>query len=93
MSVYRALRALFVASRARVAPLGCLQAGRATRLVSASLALACLVSAAPALAAPPQPASVPAPIEVKVVVVTMFEIGADTGDTPVNFSSGTSARS
>jgi hypothetical protein len=24
----------------------------------------------------------PSPIEIKVVVITMFEVGADTGDTP-----------
>jgi purine nucleoside permease len=30
-------------------------------------------------------ASPPKPIEVKVVVITMFEIGADTGDTPGEF--------
>jgi purine nucleoside permease len=38
-----------------------------------------LVGATAAVAAPP------APIEVKMVVVTMFEIGADTGDTPGEF--------
>jgi hypothetical protein len=37
-------------------------------------------------------AAEPAPIEVKVVV-TMFEISADTGDTPASSNSGTSARS
>ncbi len=36
----------------------------------------------PVLASTSTPAPPSAPIEVKVVVVTMFEIGADTGDTP-----------
>ncbi|MDB6011849.1 MAG: purine nucleoside permease [Gammaproteobacteria bacterium] len=43
-----------------------------------------LVSATSAHAAAAA-ASAAAPIEVKVVVVTMFEIGADTGDTPGEF--------
>ena len=50
----------------------------------AAFAAAGLVSAASAPAASAA-TSAPAPIEVKVVVVTMFEIGADTGDTPGEF--------
>lgn len=46
------------------------------RLFSALLLLSIASSA---LAQPPAP---PRPIEIKVVVITMFEIGADTGDTP-----------
>src|SRR5215472_14174241 len=48
-------------------------------LRAAALAAAWIVFAGCALAAQP------APIEVKVVVVTMFEIGADSGDTPGEF--------
>jgi purine nucleoside permease len=60
-----------------------------TSLVLAALALAGLTSAAAAPAASstlsaPAPIA-PAAIEVKVVIVTMFEIGADTGDTPGDF--------
>jgi purine nucleoside permease len=42
-----------------------------------------LVWAVAAVGAPPAPG--PKPIEVRMVVVTMFEIGADTGDTPGEF--------
>ena len=48
-------------------------------LRAAALAVAGLMFAGCALAAQP------APITVKVVVVTMFEIGADTGDAPGEF--------
>ena len=42
-----------------------------------------LVAATAACAAPVLAQAVPAkPIEVKVVVVAMFEVGEDTGDTP-----------
>lgn len=46
---------------------------------AAVLVLAALACAGRVMAAQP------APIEVRVVVVTMFEIGADTGDTPGEF--------
>ena len=48
-------------------------------LLGAPLALAACGAETPTVAAPPA-ATAPAPIAVKVVVVTMFEIGADTGD-------------
>src|ERR1700744_1043034 len=48
-------------------------------LRAAAFAVAGLMFAGCALAAQP------APIEAKVVVVTMFEIGADSGDTPGEF--------
>lgn len=48
-------------------------------LLGAPLALAACGAETPTAAAPPA-ATAPAPIAVKVVVVTMFEIGADTGD-------------
>jgi purine nucleoside permease len=61
--------------RARAAFLALTRVGaRAAVLALASVAIAGRVMAAP-----------PAPIEVKVVVVTMFEIGADSGDTPGEF--------
>jgi purine nucleoside permease len=44
-------------------------------LFSSSLLASCCLTLA-------QPASNPAPIPVKVVIVTMFEVGADTGDQP-----------
>ena len=51
---------------------------RGARLISA---MVCLVAAGGAACVQAQaPVSAPAPIEVKVVVVTMFEIGADSGD-------------
>jgi purine nucleoside permease len=56
-----------------------------TALGLAAFALAGLVAATVAPAAAAALTSAPAPIEVKVVVVTMFEIGADTGDTPGEF--------
>ena len=52
-------------------------------LLGAPLALAACGGETPA-AAPPT-ATAPAPIAVKVVVVTMFEIGADTGDQAAEF--------
>ncbi len=43
-------------------------------------ALVLLAAATPCIAQ-----SLPKPIEIKVVVITMFEVGADTGDTPGEF--------
>jgi purine nucleoside permease len=52
-------------------------------LLLATAACACAQAQAPAQSpAPPTPPSQQAPIEIKVVVLAMFEAGADTGDTP-----------
>jgi purine nucleoside permease len=56
---------------------------KATCLAAALLVGVCAGVNAPAQAQAPAVAS--APIEVKVVVVSMFEIGADTGDAPGEF--------
>ena len=53
------------------------------RLLPFSCALLlCIASAKPLAAQPPKLAEPPEKIAVKVVVVAMFEVGADTGDTP-----------
>jgi purine nucleoside permease len=67
-----------------------LRARLPARAVLVALALAALAPPAGLAAATPASAtaaatSAPTPIEVKVVVVTMFEIGADTGDTAGEF--------
>jgi purine nucleoside permease len=51
-------------------------------LLLATAACACAQAQAPAPSTQQTPATPPAPIEVKVVVLAMFEAGADTGDTP-----------
>ncbi|WP_339720278.1 cupin domain-containing protein [uncultured Paraglaciecola sp.] len=51
----------------------------------AGLTLLLLSSCSPQEASVSQHTNAPAPIEIKVVVVTMFEIGADEGDKPGEF--------
>jgi len=48
-------------------------------------ALVLVLGACSKAPAPPAASTAPRPIPVKVVVVTMFEIGKDTGDTPAEF--------
>ena len=59
---------------------GEIMSGFVQRLVSALLLLASCATSLAAQAAAPAP-----PIQIKVVVVTMFERGEDTGDTPGEF--------